>query len=315
MNNELTFERYQALNRTFRKELIFHLGSDAGFYSEFNNMILAIIYCLQYHIKFSMYSLDANFKYKEGWRDFFMPFCDEISDSFHHKYNMRYEDPFFGAHGFERLKILYWRMRHKHTYLTSDLFFNFRNVEFERMSFSIPELGLAGNLREIGGDIINNLIYRFNEQTKDAITNMIDALNLPDKYVGFHIRGGDKFVEHKLEQCIGYISKAEQLTTVREAFVLTDDYLIIEALRNDFPHWCFYTLTGLNERGYFHAEFQKLNMEDKKENLVKLFASMEVLRNADLFVGTYSSNPGMFLGMCMDENRVYGIDFDKWLLW
>lgn len=41
-------------------------------------------------------------------------------------------------------------MRHKHTYLTSDLFFNFRNVEFERMSFSIPELGLAGNLREIG---------------------------------------------------------------------------------------------------------------------------------------------------------------------
>lgn len=54
MNNELTFERYQALNRTFRKELIFHLGSDAGFYSEFNNMILAIIYCLQYHIKFSM---------------------------------------------------------------------------------------------------------------------------------------------------------------------------------------------------------------------------------------------------------------------
>ena len=124
------------MNRTFRKELIFHLGSDAGFYSEFNNMILAIIYCLQYHIKFSMYSLDANFKYKEGWRDFFMPFCDEISDSFHHKYNMRYEDPFFGAHGFERLKILYWRMRHKHTYLTSDLFFNFRNVEFERMSFS-----------------------------------------------------------------------------------------------------------------------------------------------------------------------------------
>ena len=77
MNNELTFERYQALNRTFRKELIFHLGSDAGFYSEFNNMILAIIYCLQYHIKFSNVIFGCEFKYKEGWRDFFMPFCDE----------------------------------------------------------------------------------------------------------------------------------------------------------------------------------------------------------------------------------------------
>lgn len=57
MNNELTFERYQALNRTFRKELIFHLGSDAGFYSEFNNMILAIIYCLQYHINLNSATL------------------------------------------------------------------------------------------------------------------------------------------------------------------------------------------------------------------------------------------------------------------
>ena len=55
MNNELTFERYQALNRTFRKELIFHLGSDAGFYSEFNNMILAIIYCLQYNCNLHIY--------------------------------------------------------------------------------------------------------------------------------------------------------------------------------------------------------------------------------------------------------------------
>ena len=51
MNNELTFERYQALNRTFRKELIFHLGSDAGFYSEFNNMILAIIYCAEFNLQ------------------------------------------------------------------------------------------------------------------------------------------------------------------------------------------------------------------------------------------------------------------------
>ena len=47
--------------------------------------------------------------------------------------------------------------------------------------------------------------------------------------------------------------------------------------------------------------------------MVKMFSSMEILKNSALFVGTFSSNPGMFLGMCMDQ--AYGVDYDHWLLW
>lgn len=310
--DESMIEQYQSLNNSFRKELVFHVGTDAGFYSEFNNMVLAMIFCLQNHIKFSLYSSDANFKFKDGWSDYFVPFCDEKIDSFHHKYNMRYEEPFFSAHGVERFKILYWRMRNKHTYLTSDLFYHFRNVEFERKHFSIPELGLAGNLKEMGGYIVN-MIYRFNDTTQHEVSSLIDGLNLPDKYVGFHIRGGDKFVEHKLEQCSTYISKAEMLTDVRSAFVLTDDYKIVEALRMDFPQWKFYTLTRPDENGYFHKEFLLKTVSEKKKDLIKLFSAMDILKRSELFIGTFSSNPGMFLGMCMD--KAYGIDFEKWLLW
>ena len=42
---------------------------------------------------------------------------------------------------------------------------------------------------------------------------------------------------------------------------------------------------------------------------------MEILRASELFIGTFSSNMGMFLGMCMEKERVYGVDFDEWLLW
>ena len=92
---KFTIEQYQRLNRSFKYELVFHIGTDAGFYSEFNNMVLAIIYCLQYRVKFSLCSSDANFRVRDGWRDYFVPFCDEVEETFHHKYNVRYDDPFF----------------------------------------------------------------------------------------------------------------------------------------------------------------------------------------------------------------------------
>lgn len=314
MDKKITIEQYQALNNSFKHELVFHVGSDAGFYSEFNNMVLAVVYCLTNHIKFTLYSSDANFRENEGWNDFFVPFCDEVKDSFHHKYNIRYVDPFFRYSGIDKLKVLYWRIRHRHIFLTSDLFYKFRNVEFERAYFELSELGIEGGLRELCKYVIE-LIYKFNDKTLDEISLLTSQLNLPDRYVGFHIRGGDKYVEHKLEQCATYISKAELLTDVRKAFVLTDDYAIFKALQADFPHWEFYTLTRPDERGYFHRDFEKKTNLERKKDLIKLFASMEVLRKSEIFVGTFSSNPGMFLGMCMESDRVHGIDFDRWLLW
>ena len=138
---------------------------------------------------------------------------------------------------------------------------------------------------------------------------------LRDKYIGFHIRGGDKFTEHELLQCSAYIDKAEKLSSLRKAFVSTDDYGVIEELKKNYPQWYFYSLTEPSERGYFYSEFQSQDKESKKKDLIKLFASMEILRASELFIGTFSSNMGMFLGMCMEKERVYGVDFDEWLLW
>lgn len=311
MNN---LNKYQKLNNSFKDKLIFHLGSDAGFYSEFNNMVLAIAYCLQNRIKFVLYSEDANFKYKNGWTDYFTPFCNEIRGQFHHKFNTRYNDPFFFTYNLDRIRVLFYRFAHKHTLLTSDVFYKFRTTEFQRSLFSIPELHINGDLRDLTNYIIS-MLYRFNEDTDLEIQRNIKKINLPDNYIGLHIRGGDKFIEHQLVGHHIYIKKAESLSSSRNAYVLTDDYTIIERLQTDYPSWKFYTLTKPSEKGYFHRDFEKKDANDKKEELIRLFSSMEILRKSTLFIGTLSSNPGMFLGMCMNRDKVYGVDLKDWEIW
>lgn len=46
--------------------MIFHLGIDAGFFTEYTYMLHAMLYCLQHKIQFKLYSDDANFGWEKG---------------------------------------------------------------------------------------------------------------------------------------------------------------------------------------------------------------------------------------------------------
>ena len=48
---------------------------------------------------------------------------------------------------------------------------------------------------------------------------------------------------------------------------------------------------------------------------IKLFASIDILASSDLFIGTFSSNPGMYLGMRMDVGKTYSVDVPNWMIW
>lgn len=312
-NKQITLEQYQRLNNSFkRRKLIFNVGAFAGFYSEFNNMVLAVIYCLDHKIKFSIYSSDANFSCDKGWEDYFLPFCDISTDEFNRKYNLRDIDDLSRLQKKKRKKLFLWKVIHYRTYLTFDVFRKCRDRKLEQHSYNIPELNFSGDLLSLTSQIIN-VIYRFNEQTELEINSMIAALDLPDQYVGLHIRCGDKFIEHEQMDCSSYIAKAEKLSLLRVAFVFTDDYRVIETLRKDYADWTFYTLTEFSERGYVHSDFCIIPPLVKRKTMVKLFASMEILRNSELFVGTFSANPGMFMGMCKEKS--YGVDMEKWCIW
>jgi hypothetical protein len=55
--------------------------------------------------------------------------------------------------------------------------------------------------------------------------------------------------------------------------------------------------------------------EAKKNDLLDLFADVDVLSAAELFVGTYSSNVGMYMGMRRDISTCHALDFENWRIW
>ena len=83
INNLSDFwKKYNKINDSY-KEVCIYLGIGTGFFSEFNNMVLAILYCLVNKIKFKLYLMNAKgFPNNKGWEEFFMPFANELINNF-----------------------------------------------------------------------------------------------------------------------------------------------------------------------------------------------------------------------------------------
>jgi hypothetical protein len=327
----LTDKIYYQINKSFRRKVVFRIGFNAGFFSEYNNMILAMAWCLRNNYQFQLFSKNANFGFDKGWTDFFIPFCTEVFSEFHLRYNRRPSPygsneyyPLFirGMMRFGLVKANFdynpisHQLKRKLGFgrlLTQDVFVKAHSQNpYEEIEIS--SLGFNGNFRSLC-KILTDITWRFNEKVQMEIDMMIKELNLPSKYIGFHIRGGDKFVEYQQMPTSLYIEKAETISDLRTAFVSTDDYSIINELKASYPAWHFYTLCQPYEKGYYHSEFQELNILEKKIRHIRLFSSMVVLEHACHFIGTFSSNPGMFLGMRMLPENCHGVDFDEWRIW
>ncbi|WP_051931119.1 hypothetical protein [Gillisia sp. Hel_I_29] len=310
--NELNLRKnYTQLNSSFPKNITFNIGVDAGFFSEFNNMVLAMLYCLQNKIRFTIYSKKANFALKNGWTDFFIPFCEESSFYLHSRYNKR-------SYQLRNSNLLPPKVLKKITrsnFLTQDIWNYFRNEEFFNTRFNIPELGLDNSCLLDATQVIIKMIWQYDPQSKKIIDDHINSLNIPQNYIAIHIRSGDKLIETDLYNIQLYMKKAIAISDVKNAFILTDNYSIIEQLLENYPDWKFYTLCNPSERGYIHADFVNKDKTQKFLQHLKLFASMDICYNSDKFIGTYSSNPGMFMGMRTGEDKCFCIDYDSWILW
>lgn len=307
----MILQEYNHLNSSFKKKFIYRLGGFTGFFSEYNNMVLAMHYCLVNHIQFILESENANFTSGEGWNEFFMPFCAEIRNKWLRKFNHRIKPPY--KNKCERIAFNLYKRLHPDFIYMYTLFDTMRKTKVYD-EYDIKEVGLCGNLLENCAEI-HKMIWRYNEDTSKEINRIVHYLSMPSEFIGMHIRQGDKSSEAELQLPEKYMEHARQFSDLRNVFVLTDDYKVIIRLKELYPGYSFYTLCQEYEDGYDFVKLRNSTQLEIKSSYLRLWASMDILEKSAVFVGTYSANPGMNMGFRMKADRIKCIDYENWQLW
>lgn len=293
---QVFLKKYRETNASFDKKICFRVGYEGGFYSEVDGMMQCMMWCYQNKIAFSLYADDPNWG-GSGWDEFFEPFC-EMNHSRWNKFANRRHKLSVGMIARSPGSIVEPIGRHvlKKRYgidcLTQDIFFHAidRSISLtERIQWDL--FGIDGcSLNEFGK--LTGMALRYNQRTARAIADKINALGLPDSYCSTQMRGGDKITEfdklHNVEETVSVIeSKAP--SPINNMFVLSDDYTLVSQMRQLRPEWNIYTLCREDERGYNNLEFCKRSYEEKKDDLIKLFAMVEICLRSEIHFGNGQS--------------------------
>jgi lipopolysaccharide cholinephosphotransferase len=310
MNNQTDSlaAKYEVLNRSFRVPLIYHLGIDAGFFTEYMYMLNAMLFALHRGLQFRLYSADANFGVQDGWTDFFLPFCPEDREALHHRYNrhalpslevLLRRNPNLRARQLLQWKakarlqseVGHWkahRLYHQAVKMNQDVRFRFDE------DYPVPALGWdADYLKSFHR--LTDLTWHFNAETEEAARQLTATLGLPDDYLGCQLRGGDKATEVSPTSPDALAEALRQLPRHEHVFVLTDDYRLFEYLQTRHPDIHWYTLCTPAEQGYVNKSFTDTAPEQKRRQMQRFLTSMRILMHARHFVGSICPGPSLFL--------------------
>lgn len=304
---QLDLSSYQKVNGSFGKRLIYHAGIDCGFCVELNYMINAMLYCLAKGYRFQLYSEDANFGTGKGWTEYFEPFCEEVHETFHHKYNLHRPPTWRRViKNFTKtrsLSFVFWKLKFLLKSLMGHWLAYRAYGEYVRLSqdvvsdpdmhYHIPALGLDGSYYE-AYTMLAIMIWRPQPDVKRQIAETIGSLSLPCVYSGVQIRGGDKAKEARL------ISGKQIIEALHPAdgeciFALADNYIKLEKVRSEFPKLRIVSLCQPEDQGYFHQTFSSSEPQEKKAAITRLIVSVDLLLHAKKFAGSITTAPSVFI--------------------
>lgn len=305
---KLDIESYRRVNASFRRRMVYRIGVDCGFFVEMNYMVNAMLYCLAHRIRFQLYSEDANFGTGIGWTEYFLPFCEEVHEKFHQRYNfhrlpswhniMRLcrKQKSMGAIAWKvkaGIKTMLGRLYTLWTY--REPVFLSQDVSLEGVQrLCIPELGIDADYMS-AYSMVARMIWRFTPEMIQLEDSYKDNLRLPSVYSGVQIRGGDKITETSLIDGKTIISRLEFASEEACLFILTDDYRQYQKAKENFPNMRILTLCQRDEKGYCHQRFCNEDPSNKKNAIRRLLVSTDLLLSSHSFVGSITTGPSVFI--------------------
>lgn len=300
---QLEISDYRKVNESYHRRLIYHAGIDCGFFVELNYMINAMLYCLANGYRFLLYSEDANFGTGKGWTEYFQPFCEEVHEPFHHKYNLLHQSIW-------RRILAHWlafRTYGEYVRLSQD-------VAHEPDKFyHIPALGISCSYTEAYA-MLARIIWQPQPEVQQKMKDARHRLSLPEIYSGVQIWEGNNASGSRLIS--GWqIIQALHPQDGECIFALADNYQQLEIVRNEFQKLRIVSLCQPHETGYHHQAFEHLSPQEKKESVIRLLISVDILLQCCAFVGTITSGPSVFLlKVRADDPCVTAIDCPRDIL-
>lgn len=300
---------YNDTNNSFSKKLIYHVGSYAGFHSEVDAMMQCMLYCFKHEIKFILYADDANFAGGNGWLEFFEPFCEMNHDNLNKRFNIRFysNNPIIKT--IEKIGTKILKSRNNVDYLTQDIF---RTAISKKTSTTEqivwPDLGINGpTFTEFGK--ISDFALRYNEKTKNEVSNIIDSLHLPEIFYSVQLRGGDKLGEKGAVNNINTVANRIKSYggNIENLFVFSDDYRYVEQIEKLLPDTKIYTLCDKNDSGYDNTKFNNTDWAYKRNKMLSLFAMIDICFKSKIHFGNNTSCINNYISSIRSNNEVCNV--------
>lgn len=304
--------------------MVYHVGTDCGFFVELQYMVNAMLYCLDHRIRFQIYSDDANFSTSTGWTEFFLPFCDEVHEAFHHRYNFHrpptWRQVLRLCNSQKSLGPIAWKLKMITKHLVGRLISLRTYGEYVFMSQDVPSIATQYyhiSELDIDGDytstfaLLSRMIWRLQPDVLHQEMVFMSELSLPPVYSGIQIRGGDKITETRLVDGNAIIQRLNPCEG-ECVFILTDDYRQYLKAKADFPKLRLITLCRPDEEGYDHQRFCQENLQSKKDAITRLIISVDLLLKSHSFAGSIITGPSVFiLKLRYKDPLVHAIDCPK----
>lgn len=301
-----------------KKTKVLYCLTTRGLYSELFNLCLAVVFCEKMGYKLCINSFYWNAKIEKGWNDYFESVFKcynnyfSAQDKIYTKESpwigkIYYKPKEFFQFYFSKIANNFYLLFHPHTLLTKDVFERMRSEQFIHNVLGENAFRLmATSFRQM---------YILNNNTQVHIRLKTSQLGLPDKYIGVHIRRGDKITSKEmqdihLDKYINTIINYKSISS--NVYVATDDVSIIQDIKEKLESQgiCIYYNNLNKSQGFNESDFNHADKQTRYQETINVLLDMEVLIHSSFFIGTYTSNLSRVVPFFLGLDKCISLDND-----